>query len=385
MPARILIITNGHLCRNPRVVKEAETLGRARYDVTVLHVRNHLPSAALDAELAANASYRCEQIDATRRGGWRAFQRRLAGWCARQAASRLGWQTLGALGPAGSLLRRARQLPAELTIVHNEVAHGVGLHLRAAGRRVCADIEDWHSEDLLPADRGRRPLDLLRRQERALLHTLVHATTTSHALADGLFGRYGGARPHVIANAFPLQIDPRPLRPAQSKAPAFFWYSQTLGPGRGLELFLAAWAQTTQASRVVLLGEPQPGYLEQLLAGVPPARQARISFLDCVSPAALPSLVAEHDIGLALEERTIPSRDLTITNKILQYLNAGLAVIASNTAGQREVLSRSPEAGVLVSPQETAGLTAILDALLGDRTALSRRQHAARRLAEEVY
>ena len=49
--ARILIISAGHLCRNPRVVKEADALGRAGHDVTVLTVRNHAT-----AEKAASIS-----------------------------------------------------------------------------------------------------------------------------------------------------------------------------------------------------------------------------------------------------------------------------------------------------------------------------------------
>ena len=36
--AKILILTASHLCRNPRVVKEATTLGAAGYEVTVMSV-----------------------------------------------------------------------------------------------------------------------------------------------------------------------------------------------------------------------------------------------------------------------------------------------------------------------------------------------------------
>ena len=385
MSARILIITNGHLCRNPRTEKEARTLGLAGYDVTVLHVCNHAPSQILDDRLASGAPFRREVVNLLRQGGWPALRRRLTGWLARQTTGRFGWQSLGALGPAGSLLRRARQLPADLTIVHNEVAHGVGLRLHAAGRLVSADIEDWHSEDLLPVDRRQRPLALLRAQEKALLRDLVHTTTTSHALADGLQARNGGKRPSVIANSFPLQPKPRNFRAAGDDAPTFFWFSQRLGPGRGLEAVLAAWRDTTLPSRVVLVGDPQVGYREQLLESLPVDRRPFVLFRDCVPPADLPALIAEHDIGLALEQSTIPSRDLTITNKILQYLNAGLAVVASDTAGQREVLARAPEAGLLVSLHQTAAFTMALTSLLTDRAALSRRQHLARRLAEEVY
>jgi len=44
------------------------------------------------------------------------------------------------------------------------------------------------------------------------------------------------------------------------------------------------------------------------------------------------SRIAEHDIGFAGEMKHCRSRDLTVTNKILQYLLAGIAVVAGNMA-----------------------------------------------------
>jgi len=385
-PEKILIITNGPLCRNPRPLKEAETLGRAGYDVTVLAVRNHLPSEAPDREILRTASFRRETIDMLpgfETPGGTVWPRRLRLWLARKIARRTGLATIHAIGPARAILHRAQQLPADLVIVHNEAPHWVGTRLLDQGRRVAADLEDWHSEDLLPQDRRHRPLALIRRVERTLLQHAVHTTTTSHALADALHARYGGTRPQVIANSFPLQPDPHTGLPGEP--PAFFWFSQTLGPGRGLELFFSAWRQTTTPSRVVLLGDSPTDFREKLLRLLPVERRGQVDFLPLVSPAELPSVIARHDIGLALEQGFIVNRDLTITNKIIQYLNAGLAVVASDTTGQQEALAHAPEAGIVVEMHETSRFAATLDALLADRAALARRQQAARKLAEDIY
>lgn len=378
--ARILVLTNGPLARNPRVVKEASALSAAGHAVTVLGVRNHRPSVTLDADIVASAAFRLEQIDLL--DGPRAWLRRAFARAARDLAARGGPATIHALGPAGALLRRARSTPADLVIVHNEIAHWAGLRLLAGGRRVAADIEDWHSEDLLPEHRAGRPLALLRRIERGLLHQAAYVCTTSHALADGLHARHGGRRPEVITNSFPL---PPPPRRAAGEPPAFFWFSQTTGPGRGLEAFVAAWARTSRPSRLVLLGEVAGDFDRGLLALVPEPRRGHVEFLPPVPPAALPALIARHDIGLALEQSAIVNRDLTITNKILQYLGAGLAVAATPTAGQREVLAHAPEAGVLESFADPASAAGTLDALLADRDALDARRAAARRLAESRY
>jgi glycosyltransferase involved in cell wall biosynthesis len=381
--ARILIIINGHLCRHPRPLKEAETLGRAGYDVTVLTVRNHPPSAALDRDLLRDTPFRCEAIDMLDARRPAVFARRFQLRLARHAAAKHGLPTVYSLGPARALLQRARRIPADLTIVHTEVPFWVGARLLRDGRRVAADFEDWHSEDLLPEDRARRPLSLIRETEQTLLRRAAYTSTTSQALAAALNARNGGRLPMAITNSFPLQCDPRIGPPGVP--PAFFWFSQTLGPGRGLESFLQAWARTLRPNRLVLLGDPSAGFDDYVRQQLSSDRWTQVSFLPPVTPIALPAAIAAHDIGLALEQAEILSRDLTITNKILQYLNAGLAIVASDTAGQREVLARGPDAGVILDFHDPVAAGAALDALLGDREALARRQKAARHLAEEVY
>lgn len=379
---RILIVSTSALCRNPRVVKEATTLGENGYDVTVLTVKNHAPSEPYDQKILAAAPFRREVVDLLGNARLR-LRARTSRWLSIQSLKYLGWQSPRSLGPAHALLARANALPADLTIVHNEVSHWVGLKLMAAGRRIAADIEDWHSEDLLPADRKNRPLRLLRYQERALLNQALYTSTTSEALAGALHARYGGKQPYVITNSFPLQ--PRCDRSDRVGPPAFFWFSQTIGPGRGLEKFLAAWCLLRERSHLILLGQAVINYDRYLLSQIPISLHGFVHFRSLVSPDELPSVIAENDLGLALEESSTRSRDLTITNKILQYLNAGLAVIATDTAGQREVFSHQPSPGLLVVDASPEVLARRLDALLSNPMELAHRQAAARQLAESTY
>ena len=384
--SRILIVTNGPLARNPRVVKEASALGAAGHQVTVLTPRNHPPSEPYDRELCEGAPFLREPITLIPGHGlpsWRIFLRLLPHRIGRELMTRFRWENSHALGPAGVILNHARAHPADLTIVHNEVPHGVGLRLLAGGRRVAADIEDWHSEDLPPEARRHRPLRLLRRQEGELLHRAAYCITTSEAMAEGLFARYGGRRPSVITNSFPL--GPARARQPADGPPRLLWFSQTIGPGRGLEAFIDAWGRTRAPSRLVLLGEDRGGYGHRLRERLPDSHRDRLALHPLVSPAALPAFIADHDVGLALEPTTPANKDLTISNKILQYLGAGLAVVATPTAGQREVLGHAPEAGVVEDFADAAGAARRLDELLADTGRLIGRQAAARRLAETRY
>ncbi|MBI2517768.1 MAG: glycosyltransferase [Opitutae bacterium] len=382
---RILIVSGAALSRNPRVLKEASTLADAGHAVTVLTLRNHPAAEVFDREIMARARFQRIVLDVANVPGAspvRVLLRRLRTSFARWAAHRFDRASIETIGPAAELLSIARPQPADLVIGHTELGLWVAAQLLAEGRKVAADFEDWHSEDLPPADRAGRPVRLLRDTERALLRSAAYVTTTSEALAAALQQADGGRRLTVISNAFPLQPDPRHGPPGDPSA--FFWFSQTLGPGRGLEEFLAAWNLTTVPSRVVLLGEDRSGYRDRLRSLVTGPRQTLLEFSDLVPPDALPALIARHDIGLALEHTANRNRDLTISNKVLQYLNAGLAIVATPTAGQHEVLAHSPEAGVFLQSDPTAAATT-LDEMLRDKVRLQARQRAARRLAESYY
>lgn len=386
MPAaRIAILTSGPLCRNPRVLKEARTLGRAGYDVTVLTIANLERFEAFDREILREAPFRKIAVDLLARSPAARLRQTLSRggtWLARHA-SRFGIESAKALGPYYSLYRLARGFFADLTITHTEIALCAGHRLIAEGRRVATDFEDWHTQDLLPDAQTTRPKRLLRRVEAELMRLSAYTSTTSHAMAAGLQEAYGGEKPVVLANSFPL--DPPSAPHAPGDPPAFFWFSQTIGPGRGLELFLAAWRAMQRPSRLVLLGDSRPGYREKLLARLAPEKRSSLEFLPIVGPDLLPAVIARHDLGLALEAMIPANKNLTISNKILQYLNAGVGVIATGTAGQREVLARAPTAGLLVNLNETGELAAQLDELAAQPARIAAMGTAARRAAEELY
>jgi len=384
----ILILTASHLCRNPRVVKEATTLGAAGYDVTVMSVSVHERFEQMDLALLQGRPFRRKVIDYTARTSRTRVAdlvQRSATWGARLLCRTLKLESAQSLGPAAALLRFARSHPADLTIVHTEIPIWAAQYLIRDGRRVAVDVEDWYSEDLMFADRRSRPLRLLREAESFALNHAAYASTTSESMANALAAAYGCPLPLVLRNTFPLQARSRLDRPVGAAPPAFIWFSQTIGPGRGLELFLAAWAQTTTPSRVFLLGDERPGYRAQLLARLPDHRRAAVAFIPLVTPDELPPKLAEFDIGLALEPHWPRNRDLTVSNKLFQYMDAGLAIVSTDTAGQSEIMRAAPACGLLVQAHETSQLAARLEQLLSDRVRLRACQTAARAAATSQF
>ena len=386
--SHILILSTAHLCRNPRVLKEATTLGHAGYDVTVLSVSIQSRFEEMDRALMQNLPFKRVTLDyATGRTGTRLahFAQRSITWLAGRLSHTFGVESSRSLGPAIALLRLARAHPADLTIAHTEIPLWVAQQLHREGRRVAVDLEDWYSEDLLFSDRQSRPVRLLRNAEKFALQSAAYVSVPSQCMADRLFERHGGKRPVILRNVFPLQPNPRQTVSRPRGRPRFIWFSQTIGPGRGLELFLAAWARTKQPSEIHLLGDERAGYREKLLSLLPPTRRADLHFIPLVPTDQLSTKLAQYDLGLALEPHWPVNRDIAVTNKIMQYLNAGLAVVATDTAGQTEVMQAAPDAGILVTAHETTEFAERLDGLLDDPERLARTQLAARAAAEATF
>ena len=300
-----------------------------------------------------------------------------------------GFENRSQLGYASHSLRAASRQPANLYIAHSEAAMAVAADLLHDGRLVGIDVEDWFSEDLPLEARKLRPIRLLRKTEHTLLTSGGHASCPSRAMSEALAREFGCPQPTVIYNAFPWSdresMDGLFKDRRHRRLPSIHWVSQTLGHGRGLEDLIAALPLLKHEAEIHLRGKPVSGFENWLAHRVPEAWRGRIMVHGLVSYEELLSRIAEHDIGFAGENPVIRNKDLTVSNKILYYLLAGLAVVASDTAGQREVAGQAPGGVFLYPSGDAPALAARLDALLGSADALRQAKGAALAAAEGIF
>jgi glycosyltransferase involved in cell wall biosynthesis len=208
-------------------------------------------------------------------------------------------------------------------------------------------------------------------------------------LSEALAHEYGVTPPTVVYNAFPWAdrqtIDRRLDDRGNRDIPSIHWFSQTIGPNRGLEHVVQALHHVRGTAEIHLRGTPVPGFVDELRASMPENWRSRLRIHEAVGNGALTSRIAEHDIGLASEVPYCRNKDVTVSNKILQYMTGGLAVVASDTRGQREIADRAGGAVALYSPDNPVSLAAVLDALLLDAKGLAAARHAALECAETVF
>ena len=393
----IALLTGNSLCHNPRAVKEASALARAGYRVCVLGGWSHPDFKARDQRLIEDLPFAFIPVfdlaapglhNQISRYGWRVGKR------AADACYRLtGWQSPRQLGFAiERMFQQALGVSADLYLAHSEPCVHVAARLLRRGRRVGVDMEDWFSEDLSPAARRHRPLRLLRELEGELLLRGACASCPSQAMSAALADEYACPPPTVIYNAFAWAdrqaleaLDGAAADRRNGKIPSVYWFSTTLGPGRGLDDLLAALPLLRHEVEIHLRGTPAPGFAEWVRARIPEGWRDRVSFHPLVTNDQLLPRIAEHDIGFAGETTECRSRDLTVTNKLLHYLLGGLAVVASDTSGQREVARQAPGAVHLYRGGDARALAERLDALLASSEDLARAKAAALAAAQRTF
>ena len=133
------------------------------------------------------------------------------------------------------------------------------------------DLEDFHGAEQVDSPAATLSHALAQRIERDVLPGALFLTASSPGIAAAYADRYG-VSPIVVHNTFPL-----PSKAARSPILTrtgrlrLYWFSQTIGPGRGLEDVVSAMALADRAGRAPP-ARPRDCRIRRALA---PARGAR--------------------------------------------------------------------------------------------------------------
>lgn len=393
MTKKICILTQSHLCRNPRVVKEANTLSKAGFDVTILTTFTFADLLEEDLKLIDTSKINYKGVvnmipgESSKLYNLKnRLERRVAG----ELIGRFGMENIRALGyDYNRNLKAAIDEKADLYTCHQEMSTVIGCKLIERGFKVAFDFEDWYSHDLLPDANKTRPIKLLEKYEKFALNKGVLNYTTSKSMARAFAEFANSDEPKVLHNVFPWAE--RNLMDGQLKdrknlnITSIHWYSQTLGAGRGIEFIVESLKFVDKPVELHLRGNVSEDFKNELKAIFPFQMEHELFFHTLVPHLELLSRIAEHDIGLATEKSSPPSRDLTITNKILQYLLGGISVVASNTSGQKEIVEEAPDSVFLFENENKKDFAKAINHLIKNKETLKKAKDNALKLAKEKF
>jgi hypothetical protein len=389
----ICLITTGNLSTTPRLVKNADALAEAGYRVHVVAGAPFDAAKGLDDDILRDA--RWGYTHAAYRSGPGAFGRKLARIAARRFVAVEPRPGIGAAAMAhfsGSrfMAKAAARVPAQLYL--GSCLAALPVAASAARARNCPygfDIEDFHDAETKEAIAD--PVEVKIRQTiQSKLLPGCRILTAGAPLIGAKYEEIYRVKPLILLNVFPRSHAPTssttPERISEQRPAVLYWFSQTVGPDRGLEAAIAVMSKMHTPVELHLRGFVSQEYVTSLQAlSRDGSALRRVCFLPPASPNEMARLASHADLGLSLEQQSPLNRDICLTNKIFVYLLAGIPQLLSNTSAQTAIAQQLGNSALVCNLAHVEDTARQLDVFFADGGRVAEARKMARKLSSERF
>lgn len=370
---KICLITPGHIASNPRLVKEAQTLAKNGFSVHIIftqfvdyiidfddHILKNNPTWTYDL------IYRNQKKLSIQLQNFIATITQKICLILLLPAKNSGFVLAYAINRYFSwYYKKALVAKADLYIAHNLASLPVAVFAAKKMQVKCGfDAEDFHrnevSDDISTTDVKIKAI-----VENKFIPKLDHFTVASPLIENAYRQLYQNNSTCVL-NVFPRTKNK--IEITSKQVLKLVWFSQYIGLGRGLEqVFSALNAIAVPNLELHLIGFLSPEIKAFLQKNT---ISTKIITHPPVHPAQLMQFISQFDIGLATEISFPFNRDICLSNKIFSYIQAGLAVIISDTQAQKQLFKSYPEIGKMYDKNSISDLTLVLKSFYADRELL---------------
>jgi len=387
--SKVAMVVWNEFRNDARVLKEAQTLQASGRKVTVFAL--HTPGVTAERE---TLDCGVKVVRVARSPLWKLRKRHEAG-AATQAVRKDVSGPIGRLSPARQVLRVVARLGTHFGLLRRMVLHRAAvvhahdvntlptawLAARLSGARIIYDAHEISTSREGYANFRK----LVGCVERLLMPRVQGSITTTDARAKYFARAYGIQRPLVLQNRprFSAMLASSRIRDELGLREDWpiVLYQGGLQQGRGMDRLVRVAAKVEHAYFVFIGGGRLASELTRLSATL--GLEDRVCFIPTVSLGDLPSYTASADIGVQPIENTCFNHFTTDSNKLFEYVNAGLPVIASDLPEIRRIV-RDNQIGLLVRPGDDGELVAAIRRLIDDSSQRARFKENSRRMAERL-
>lgn len=367
---KIAMIVWNEFLNDARVLKEAQTLQHAGYQVRVFAL--HTPGITQQQERLEDG---VEVFRVARSPLWRLRKRKTTSTLPPQAGKNQG--PIGKLGIKHQVLRLIARAWTHTALLVHMVRYGASVvHSHDVNTLPTAWLASRISRARLVYDAheistSREGYDSFRRLvgmvEKRLMPAADGTITTTDARAKYFARAYHVTRPTVLQNRPRLTRCAPTNRIREELGLTEQWpiviYQGGLQQGRGLEKLIRTTAKVPDAYFVLIGGGRLAHNLNQLIEEL--ELQDRVRIIPTVPLSELPSYTASADIGVQPIDNTCLNHYTTDSNKLFEYIIAGLPVVATDFPEIRRIVRRH-DVGLLVPSDDPTSLAHALNVLVSD-------------------
>ena len=338
-----MLITTGQPSTNPRIVKEADALHAAGYEVTLLYSFFIHWATDKDRVLLQKVSWKYQLAGGSPDNKKNLYfftriRNKIAGVLNTYVGNNFLFAERTQARAYDELLSAAKQIKADWYIGHNLGALPIAVNAaRFNHAKAGFDFEDYHRGEILPGDK--KIINRIVYLENKYVPFLNYYSTASPLITAATKKNHLNFKGTVITllNCFPLNQQPAfREKNAGDSTLQLFWFSQTIGTNRGLEILISALKVLNDATIHLTLAGRCNEEMQQYIHNNAVSIINNIHFVGIIQPEDLPAFASQFDVGMAIELAVPENRDICLTNKIFTYLLAGNAIILSTTQMQSE-------------------------------------------------
>ena len=388
-PLKILILTTGQISAQPRTVKQAISLSN-RFEVTVIYC----PASPWCDNFDQKVFEENPQISWIKVGA-HPIKNRFIYLLAR--LRRKIWETVYLLFGdvcnsaikssvlySQELEKEAMKHISDLYIGHNlGTIYAIIKAAKKHNSKSSFDFEDFHrGEDLKESFHWNRTKLI----EDKFVLQLNGATTASPLISKAYQKCYPELSFQTILNVFPYR-DEKVFVNSQTERLKLFWFSQTIGKGRGLESLIKASARVIPQPSLTLLGNCSEHVKKEFisLAIGEDFDLKLLSFKPVLPEVSLIYEATQHHIGICSEDPVTINRDLCLTNKIFTYMLGKNALLLSKTMAQIEFYEENSGVGTLYNLNDLNEIAKSLQVYQNNRELLNFHRSNSFQKAKEQY
>lgn len=370
---KILFLTMVNMTNNPRLVKEMDLARELGYEITLIAFNLGNWSDKIEENYKIKFKY-CNiiYIDATRKKLFEWF------WCVLQEIiySSLFKRFKNNLRYAGLASRRSIQIIKRLKNIGKfdliashtmDTLYPAFLLSKKNNTPFYFDMEDYHPGEEEESSLQQKRKELLLKKILPFATYLSYASPLIGRAALNLVGEDNIQTHFYISNSFWSKefIEPKSNKYDKLK---LVWFSLTISENRGLEQIIEIIKPFKNEVVLTLIGGMRKEFYNTYVKN-------NLEFINVIEPLSQEKLhleLSNHDIGLALEQKTInTNRSICLTNKLFAYCQAGLYVLATETPAQQLFFEKNKQYGELIS-SSTTEIVNVLRNLIVNKSSIRR-------------